>query len=51
MKEYKNLFPILIIAFISEINLSNEQQIKIQDVHKAFQEVVQALLEVSILNY
>ena len=39
MKEYKKFFSILIIAFISGINISYEQQIKIQDVHKAFQEV------------
>ena len=39
MKEYKKLFSILIIAFIFGIKISYEQHIKIQEVHKAFQEV------------
>jgi len=38
MKEYKKIFSIFIIAFISQISLSNEQ-IKVQDVLKALQEV------------
>ena len=38
MKEYKKFISIFIIAFISGISISNEQ-IKIQDVHKALQEV------------
>ena len=38
MKLYKNFISIFIIVFISQINISNEQ-IKIQDVHKALQEV------------
>ena len=39
MKEYKKLFSIFIIAFISGIDISYEQNLKILDVHKAFQEV------------
>ena len=38
MKEYKKFISIFIIAFISKIGISNEQT-KIQDVHKALQEV------------
>ena len=38
MKEYKKFISIFIIAFISGINISNEQT-KIQDVQKALQEV------------
>ena len=39
MKEYKKLFSIFIIAFISGIDISYEQNLKILEVHKAFQEV------------
>ena len=39
MKEFKQLFSIFIIAFISEINISYEKNLKFQDALKAFQEV------------
>ena len=39
MKKYNKIFSYFIIVFISGINISYEQYIKIQDVHKAFQEV------------
>jgi len=39
MKEYKKLFSIFIIAFVSGINISYEQYTKIEDVQKALQEI------------